>query len=724
MVEGDPTRVIVVPGNHDVDWQQSNITWPLEFERTQPDGSKNGESFLRNMLEHRGWGGRSKIRMRISPGGHMQWLVRENVPEYHARFCNFQECLLDPLYGGELAEKHGRKFDLRGKDDQHWSAHIFEKHRVAVFGFNSCSRNDKYWSGADIHVDAITSAAEYMSEAISDPDNPFDQGFLCVAVWHHGFASDDPARPDYLPLSRAGNLQDAGFEIGMHGHTHKEDSSVRELAGGKLLVTSIGSLGAPSRQRPGSVGNQFSLTTLNRNFVRLDLYESDERHQYSRRPRHIVLSRSGHSTARKRVATTAKLFAKHWEVDEWGVGQLNVSISGIRGTGDLPLFLRKIPGGELRPVKERGETVERRVGERQVLYAVNRGKNFRCKFYGANVSALCSNELLLRQQKRHVPAGWEALSHAIRFDTDTFEMSIRLPDNPAICGGIDDVQVFVEAMGNRLDGWTRDSEAEAVLARMGALNRRSDHDVTLRVPEPEVGKRYGIAYKLREVRPSLPAPALNLLSEIIDVLSFEVNHSGVSDSLHHAVATSLARVGFEFSPSSVFACYLWSHSERVLRPVCGRFPNAVWADRFPHGRGLVGQAFRFGSMSGYEFWGRKLNSPHFWVDTSVPSLRDDYSWICAVPIRVRVDGGTHPVGVVGIAGSSQSTDVERLVGSVLNQTAQNLGTRRGSQELETLDITLNASFWAATLETCGDLLGRGPTSLVRKHLANLNQSLK
>ena len=145
---------------------------------------------------------------------------------------------------------------------------MFPELHVALLGFNSCYRNDRYWHGAQIHEDAITEARDHVDRF----DNA--RNFLRIGVWHHGMESHR-SRPDRLTFENLTALVTSGIKVGFHGHVHKSHTQLPRFITDDFALVSTGTLGAAADDRPDAIANQFSIVDLHRNRLRVDVYESE-----------------------------------------------------------------------------------------------------------------------------------------------------------------------------------------------------------------------------------------------------------------------------------------------------------------------------------------------------------------------------------------------------------------------------------------------------------------
>jgi predicted MPP superfamily phosphohydrolase len=220
IVGGDRSRVIVVPGNHDV----SAYHFERSLQRVDilPDRKKE----LVTQLFSRD----SPLRWSWSDFELYEIVSKDT---YERRLAAFAEFYTD-FYDG------ARTYDL----DPSRQLDIFDFPRfgLAIAGFSSCYNNDLLNKQGAIHPACIAEAGTRFRD-------PALQDRLRIAVWHHN-AEGPPAQSDYMDPDLVQNLIDRGFSLGFHGHQHRPqflDTRFRHGVQRGITVISAGTLcGGPS----------------------------------------------------------------------------------------------------------------------------------------------------------------------------------------------------------------------------------------------------------------------------------------------------------------------------------------------------------------------------------------------------------------------------------------------------------------------------------------------
>jgi predicted phosphodiesterase len=233
-VDGDRSRVIVVPGNHDV----SAYHFEKCLQRVDIASDRKKELvtqlFSPNSL------------LRWSWSGFELYEIADQVL-YAQRLAAFAE-FYSAFYGG------ARTYDL----DPARQIDIFDFpiFNVTVAGFSSCYNNDIFNKQGAIHPGCIGYAGNRLRQ-------PSYAKRLRIAVWHHN-TQGLPANSDYMDPDVIQNLIDRGFSLGFHGHQHRPqflDTRFRHGSDRKINVISAGTLCGGAAFRHGRAYSVVELDT-------------------------------------------------------------------------------------------------------------------------------------------------------------------------------------------------------------------------------------------------------------------------------------------------------------------------------------------------------------------------------------------------------------------------------------------------------------------------------
>ncbi len=235
-LDGDRSRVVIVPGNHDVDWN-------VAFSAMQPIPDAD---LVASPIRPRDMGPRSDVR----------WDWRERTAyrivdraRYDARLDHYRRFVaavyagvaprypVDPAAGYTL-------FELSGG-------------RIGVAAFDSCSGNDCF-----AFHGAVASGS--LAQAHMDLHDRSPQYDILMAVWHHSLEGP-PEATDYMDIATVYNLIGKGFRLGLHGHQHRGQVSNRYIHLPRMepmAVVSAGSLCAGPIDLPTGVNRQYNVLQI------------------------------------------------------------------------------------------------------------------------------------------------------------------------------------------------------------------------------------------------------------------------------------------------------------------------------------------------------------------------------------------------------------------------------------------------------------------------------
>jgi WD40 repeat protein/Icc-related predicted phosphoesterase len=223
----DKKDILVVPGNHDVDWSKSEQAYSAKRRK-----------------DYRGPFDENHI---IDKGEYVE-VMDDTV--YCTRFSNFSE-FMEKLIGEPYSVEYEKQFSVREIADG----------RILLMGYNSAWQTDHHYRDrAGIHSVAVANALSEIRKASRR------RALLKIAVWHHPIHSGEDSR--IKDVGYLEQLAKADFKIGLHGHIHKSANQTFNYdvgpGGRKMECVSAGTFGAPTRDwSPGY--------PLQYNFLRIDL---------------------------------------------------------------------------------------------------------------------------------------------------------------------------------------------------------------------------------------------------------------------------------------------------------------------------------------------------------------------------------------------------------------------------------------------------------------------
>jgi internalin A len=210
-------NTVVVPGNHDLDWEHAGV-YKLH-EGPRPPGLTDDEYFPSN--DHA--------------------LVRDSQ-SYRESFGNFATHAYSKLYGRPYPLDPAQQVDVFD----------LEASGLCFVAFNSAWNTAERSPHAATIVDAAVNEASRRLEAI-------EQSRFKIAVWHHPITGNEKIQNDAF-VERLRNL---GVRLCLHGHIHESRTDLLGcLHPRKMLAIGTGSFGAPWKERAESTPRLYQLLEI------------------------------------------------------------------------------------------------------------------------------------------------------------------------------------------------------------------------------------------------------------------------------------------------------------------------------------------------------------------------------------------------------------------------------------------------------------------------------
>ncbi len=217
----DTGRVVVVPGNHDVNWDLSEQAYLFVPKRKLPDPPPEGLCI---------------------PAGDAGALIRDEGL-YQRRFAYFSTHFYKKLYGGQ---EYPLNYDEQG------ILHLRPNDQILFLGLNSAWEIDHHYrERAGINMDALTRALDQLENSNYDD-------WLKIAVWHHPITGREMMNDEFLQL-----LAVHGFQVCMHGHIYYEakESFYKYDPKRGIHIIGAGIFGVSLREQT-DIPMQYNLLTL------------------------------------------------------------------------------------------------------------------------------------------------------------------------------------------------------------------------------------------------------------------------------------------------------------------------------------------------------------------------------------------------------------------------------------------------------------------------------
>lgn len=257
-LDGDKSRMVLIPGNHDVCWNTSFSAMDLVSAADYP---KDVYSAL------------------VEPDSTFRWSW-SSQSLYRIRDMN---AYADRMrYYWDFVETFYKNVNLRVPIEISRGFQLFELHdkRIIVAAFDSIVGNDCFGYSGAIPRGAVGQCAI----ALRDGGRTYD---LRMAVWHHSIQGP-PIRADYMDALQVQEMIGHGFQLGLHGHQHiaaTQTQLVHLDKGRSMAIVSAGSLCAGAKELPRGVNRQYNVIVIEDDFLhgRVHVREMGEGDQFSRK---------------------------------------------------------------------------------------------------------------------------------------------------------------------------------------------------------------------------------------------------------------------------------------------------------------------------------------------------------------------------------------------------------------------------------------------------------
>jgi predicted phosphodiesterase len=243
LFDGDKSKIILVPGNHDMSWTESKNS----MEKIEEKEVSDNNGFLINNILQQAIQIDSNIKWSWSDRSFYQIVDKEMYNNRFSYFCNFY----NTFYEGQ------RSYQL--DPNEQFDIFDFQKLGISIVGFNSCFHNDHLNKAGSINPQCIAKVGSKLRQLNK-------QGRLILATWHHN-TQGAPYDQDYMDSILLQSLIVDNVKIGFHGHQHRLEVLKAEnniIDSNMMLILSAGSLCAGPKELPAGFNQQYNLLELSR----------------------------------------------------------------------------------------------------------------------------------------------------------------------------------------------------------------------------------------------------------------------------------------------------------------------------------------------------------------------------------------------------------------------------------------------------------------------------
>lgn len=234
-LNGQRAKVILVPGNHDICWNQARAA----MVKVAPDAMP--EALPRALHETNSpyrWDWKTRELYVIKD----QQAYQQRLAAFWRFFARFYDGVT-----GLLRVEPWSDANLYSLDDG----------RIGVAAFNSCTNNDCFAFHGEIPRDVVARSHLDLQEL-----GPWR---LRIAVWHHDIEGP-PHRSDYMDPDVVRGMIGRGFRLGLYGHQHRTQITPQHAYlpnQETMALASAGSLCAGMKELPPGARRGYSIIEIN-----------------------------------------------------------------------------------------------------------------------------------------------------------------------------------------------------------------------------------------------------------------------------------------------------------------------------------------------------------------------------------------------------------------------------------------------------------------------------
>lgn len=234
-LNGDKTRIIIVPGNHDINREISKRSM-TEIGRGEEDVKK----LYKQLREDS-----TMIRWNWSNLNFYKITDSETYKKRFENFIKFYNVFYDGIY-----------MFPENPEEQSCIYHLSEL-KIAFVGFNSCCNLDHLNTSGCIHPTCLTRLDTKLKQL-------HEQGNLLIGVWHH-HTTGFPHENNYLDKRILSAMIDRHIYLGLHGHQHIcgiANEFKRFLNGESFFLISAGTIYGGQNELPYGAKRQYNILEI------------------------------------------------------------------------------------------------------------------------------------------------------------------------------------------------------------------------------------------------------------------------------------------------------------------------------------------------------------------------------------------------------------------------------------------------------------------------------
>ncbi|SEN03771.1 Calcineurin-like phosphoesterase [Mucilaginibacter gossypiicola] len=242
-LDGDKKKLIIIPGNHDIDWKYSKESM-----------EKLDKAAVFDTENNINW---AILKDAFTPQSSTRWSWKDlsffkikNTDIYNKRLAAFAK-FYHKFYDGD------RTYSLNPADQ--YDIFDYPELDLSVIAYSSCYNNDHLRFVGDIHPDCISKSSSDIRELIK-------RGRLIIGTWHHN-TKGGPFESNYMDGSILKNFIDSKISIGFHGHQHRMEAIHEHndiIQQKSIIVIGAGTLCGGREELPTGTNRQYNVIELDR----------------------------------------------------------------------------------------------------------------------------------------------------------------------------------------------------------------------------------------------------------------------------------------------------------------------------------------------------------------------------------------------------------------------------------------------------------------------------
>lgn len=237
---GDRSRVVIVPGNHDICW---NTALGAMTELVPEDPPVKAYAELFHASSNLRWNWKTRTIFKITD------------PDTYKRRLDAYWRFVERFYSG---------VKLKYLLDRNRGFNLFEldNGRIVVAALESVHGNDCFCRQGAIERNVLGNCSLAMRDLPQQP-------ILGIAAWHHS-VQGPPQGDDYMDITTVHEMIGNGFRLGFHGHQHQAEASASaihlpdELS---MAISSTGSLCAGTRELPRGINREYNVVVIDEKYT-------------------------------------------------------------------------------------------------------------------------------------------------------------------------------------------------------------------------------------------------------------------------------------------------------------------------------------------------------------------------------------------------------------------------------------------------------------------------